>query len=84
MNIDDNISEADFMFDPADEIIDDTETTAFIDTRKAARNLGRKTLYRCTRCGQYKPKSEFYLDKRVPCGMRSKCKICYHKVKRNT
>ncbi|MCL2223588.1 MAG: hypothetical protein FWB96_01325 [Defluviitaleaceae bacterium] len=35
--------------------------------------------YRCTRCGQYKPKSEFYKDTRVPCGIRHRCKACYHK-----
>lgn len=36
-------------------------------------------LYQCTMCKQYKPKREFYVDKRVPCGIRSKCKECYHK-----
>ncbi|MCL2357005.1 MAG: hypothetical protein FWC70_07595 [Defluviitaleaceae bacterium] len=47
----------------------------FTDTRKP--HKGNK--YRCTRCGQYKPKSDFYKDKRVPCGIRNKCKACYHK-----
>jgi len=35
--------------------------------------------FRCTRCGQYKPADQFYKDDRVPCGIRSRCKSCYHK-----
>lgn len=34
--------------------------------------------YQCTKCKEFKPKSEFYNDIRVPCGIRSKCKKCYH------
>ncbi len=34
--------------------------------------------YRCTRCGQYKSAGQFYKDDRVPCGIRSRCKSCYH------
>jgi len=45
------------------------------DTRKP----NQKGLYQCTFCKKYKPKSEFYKDRRVPCGIRNRCKECYHK-----
>ena len=49
------------------------------DTHKPFRFVNGVKLYRCTKCGQYKPKSEYYKDKRNPCGVRNRCKKCYHK-----
>ena len=40
--------------------------------------------YRCSMCGVFKPKKDYYTDKRVPCGVRSRCKACYHKRKGKT
>jgi len=51
----------------------------FKDTSKKKRTVRGVVQYRCTRCGQYKPKSEYYKDVRVPCGIRNRCKSCYHK-----
>lgn len=48
---------------------------SFKDTSKPHRD-GK---YRCARCGRYKPPEDFYKDKRVPCGIRNRCKTCYHK-----
>lgn len=76
MKIYDNISEADCMEDGADYIAHEPENTG---NPKRMRTVDGQLTYRCTRCGQYKPKSEFYSDKRVPCGIRNKCKKCYHK-----
>lgn len=72
-----SISKAAAMSDGADYI--DAGSHFFRDTRKPTKIANGQTLYRCTRCGQYKPKSEFYKDSRVPCGIRDKCKSCYHK-----
>ena len=74
------ISEAEAMLDSADYI--DAGSRFFRDTRKPTKTVNGNTFYRCTRCGQYMPKSEFYKDKRVPCGIRDKCKKCYHRPKR--
>ncbi len=57
------------------DIYIDINARPYKDTRKPNKN----GLYRCTLCGQYKPKSMFYKDKRVPCGIRNRCKECYHK-----
>ena len=70
--IDKNITEAEYLYDAEYYLI---EPNYYTDTSKKHKG----ELYRCTRCGQYKPKSEFYKDARVPCGIRSKCKECYHK-----
>lgn len=51
------------------------EPKYFKDTSKN----NKKGMYQCTLCKKYKPKSDFYKDKRVPCGIRSRCKECYHK-----
>lgn len=87
--IDKNITEAEYLYDVeyyfengseihsltnCDSVVR-SEPRYYKDTSKKQRG----DLYRCTRCGQYKPKSEFYKDARVPCGIRSKCKECYHK-----
>lgn len=81
---DTNITEAEHLYsqeDFTDSLFDNNDYTNrlkpfyFKDTRKKEKN-GQ---YRCTRCGQYKNISEFYKDPRVPCGVRSKCKKCYHK-----
>ena len=70
------MTEAQYLEDGIDYIIENINNNSYYkDTRK----LYKDGLYRCTRCGQYKPKSEFYKDNRVPCGIRSKCKKCYHK-----
>ena len=78
----------DFIFDngtEAEAITDYTDylNTApylyFKDTRKKSKTVNGVVLYRCTRCGQYKSRIDFYKDKRVPCGIRNKCKMCYHK-----
>jgi len=71
------MTEASHLEDGADYIIDEdfNDISYYKDTHKLCKN----GLYRCTRCGQYKPKSEFYKDNRIPCGIRSKCKQCYHK-----
>ena len=40
-------------------------------------------LYTCPKCGEDKPKSAYYPDKRVPSGIRaSECKACYSARKR--
>ena len=51
----------------------------FKDTSKKTKVVNGVTLYRCSRCGQYKSKNEYYKDKRVPIGIRHRCKSCYHK-----
>ena len=62
--------------------LDDDEnferTDYFTDTGKPNRVVNGTTAYRCTKCGQYKTKGEFYKDRRVPCGIRSRCIKCYH------
>lgn len=57
------------------KIDDELFHTRFKDTRKP----NKDGLYQCTMCKMFKPKSEFYKDNRVPCGIRNKCKKCYHK-----
>lgn len=74
--MEDYISEADCMTDGADYI---KQENYFKDTSKPNKRVGGQIVYRCTRCGQYKSKSGFYKDNRVPCGIRSTCKKCYHK-----
>jgi hypothetical protein len=54
----------------------------YADKSKSKRVDNGTTIYKCTSCGQYKPKRDFYKDSRVPCGIRSKCKKCYHKRKK--
>lgn len=80
MKIDEDISEAEFMYDASEELYcEDNEEFSFKDTRKKTRLVDGKIFYMCSRCGQYKSKDEYYKDKRVPCGIRNKCKLCYHK-----
>lgn len=69
------MSEADYLNDGSDYIISDYKF--WVDKSKPNKN----GLYKCTLCGKYKRKSDFYKDKRVPCGIRSRCKECYHKNK---
>jgi len=69
------LSEADCMEDGDDYI----EKRHFRDASKPKKIVKGIIVYRCTDCGQYKPRNEYYNDKRVPCGIRNKCKLCYHK-----
>lgn len=66
------MSEAKYLYENEDFTF---EPPLYKDTRKSNCN----GLYQCTRCGKFKSKIEFYTDKRVPCGIRSRCKDCYHK-----
>ena len=46
------------------------------DTSKDSIGKGKNKKYKCTKCGQFKSKIDFYKDNRVPCGIRSDCKAC--------
>ncbi len=76
MHNQDNISEAGYMASTEEW---DEPQRARSDHSKPSRIINGVRAYRCTRCGQYKPESGFYKDSRVPCGVRDKCKACYHK-----
>lgn len=54
----------------------------FKDTRKPTKVENGKILYKCTYCKEFKPKEMFYTDKRNPCGIRNRCKKCYHRKER--
>jgi hypothetical protein len=73
----DNISEAQCLEEYVSYYFQDK--AHWSDTSKKSKVVNGVALYRCTRCGQYKPKSDYYKDKRVPCGIRNRCKSCYHK-----
>lgn len=51
----------------------------YSDKSKLNKIVNGVSTYRCARCGEYKPKSDYYKDNRTPCGIRSKCKRCYHR-----
>lgn len=74
----DYISESEYlqMHDDWTEV--DQKPLYFKDTSKPTKIVGKQELYKCTKCGKFKPKSEFYKDNRVPCGIRNRCKVCYH------
>lgn len=76
---DDTWTEAEYL--ESFETPEDREVPPYFADRSKPRRDGPKgqARYRCTACGQYKPKTDFYADRRVPCGIRSKCKKCYHK-----
>ena len=67
--------EADYLKSQFDYYENESHNKYFKNTRKPT----NKGLYQCTLCKKYKPKTEFYKDNRVPCGIRNRCKECYHK-----
>jgi hypothetical protein len=69
------MSEAMYLYEKDDFTIDTIDTRFFKDTRKP----NKHGLFKCTLCGEFKSRNNFYKDSRVPCGVRSRCKACYHK-----
>lgn len=69
------MSEASYLYGQEDFTLVQSSQCHYRDTSKPKLN----GLYQCTKCEIFKPKSDFYADKRVPCGIRNRCKICYHK-----
>jgi len=79
---DDNISEAEYMQSTEHwpQEYEPQVPEYWADTRKPTKRLPNGALlYLCARCKEFKAKRDFYADKRVPCGIRNKCKKCYHK-----